>query len=103
MLDSMPSVEELPLNELADLVRLHMSSATNLGRTMRLLVPDAFPSSSSTHPDGDKINELDDAQAGAVAVLIELQLFHLHRASALLSQHKKAVGAQQEACKPSTP
>jgi hypothetical protein len=96
MSENLPHVEGLPVHELADLARLHIGSATNLRHTMRVLVPDAFPSPSSTQPNSDMVNELDSTQSDAVAVLIDLQLFHLHRASALLSRHKQAVRALQQ-------
>jgi hypothetical protein len=102
MLDSLPSVEELAHLELADLARLHMSSATNLRHTMHLLAPDVFTGTSGIHPDNDTLSELDGAQSDTVAVLIELQLFHLQRASALLA-HLKAVRTQPQDCKPNGP
>lgn len=102
MSGSLPAVEELAEDQLPELAQLHMSSAGNLRHTMHQLAPDSSAGHSCTTPDRGMLNELNEAQSGAVAVLIELQLFHLHRASALLAHHR-AMRVLQEERQSSTP
>lgn len=78
----------MDLHELPTLARLHTSSATNLMKTLRLLVPGAFPQDSNT-PNQLQVAHLDGPLLDAVGLLTELQLFHLQRAAELLAYRKK--------------
>lgn len=85
--DSLPRLDELDPQELPTLAKLHMHSAGNLMATIKLLAPGVFVDG-AVHPDHGRVAELEGSTLGMVNTLIELQLFQLRRASALV-QHSK--------------
>lgn len=86
-MSSLPAVEDLEKDQLPALSRLHLSSASNLMATIKLLAPRAFAEGASS-PDELLLAQLDGNLLDMVSCLVELQLFHLQRA-ALLAAHSR--------------
>lgn len=94
--NSLPAVEQLETQQLPVLAQLHVSSATNLMATARILAPSAFPEGASS-PDEHMLSQLDEPLLEVVCSLIDLQLFHLQRA-ALLSATSRRRSAGHPRC-----
>jgi len=84
----LPQIDDLNARELPGLAKLHLGSSANLMKTFRLLAPSVF-NDNSTLPDASLFLQLEGSDLEVVTVLIELQLFHLQRASALIAHAKQ--------------
>ena len=85
----LPDPTTLSYQDLPDLAKLHVSSARNMMSTMRLLVPHAF-TQDRDYPDLSALDSAAGCVLDMVAVLIDLQVFHLQRAQTLTaySRHR---------------
>lgn len=88
MQDRLPAADHLAPVKAARLAHLHIGSASNLMRTMRLMAPHIFDNDSSPTPSYVLLLQLEGAQLQLVLSLIELQLFNLERAAALVLRAK---------------
>ena len=84
----LPPVQDLELNDLPALAQLHMSSAANMMKTLRLLTPGVF-TDDSDRPNEALFLQLEGEQLDVVTMLIDLQLFHMTRAAALVAAAKE--------------
>lgn len=98
MQEALPSLEQFDIKELPSLAQLHMSSSANMMKTLRLLAPDVF-APGSREPDQAKFLQLQGSQLEMVGVLVELQIFHLLRASQLVSYTKQQLKQHGSAAK----
>lgn len=88
MQQDLPAIAAHDTKDTPLLAQLHLSSASNLMKTIRILAPSAFPTG-CTSPDQALLLQLGDSQLQVVTCLIELQLFHLQRAAALVAHAKQ--------------
>ena len=91
---SLPHVEELEHRELCPLAELHMGSAANLMKTLKLQVPHAFDQGTATTLNRTLFLQLEGRELELASMLIDLQLFHMQRASQLVAQAKGRLRAQ---------
>jgi len=77
------------------LAHLHLSSASNLMATIKLLVPHAF-NQDSAEPDMAVICSLTGTAESMVSTLIELQLLLLTRAKEVTQQMRLRIAQRQQ-------
>jgi hypothetical protein len=87
-MSTLPVIEDLETQHLPQLAQLHLSSAASLMATVKLLAPTAFAAGASS-PDELLLSKLDSSLLNMVSCLIELQLFHLQRASKLATSSRR--------------
>lgn len=87
-MSTLPNVDDLDTQQLPTLAQLHLSSASSLMATVKLLAPSAFPAEADS-PDEDLLSYLDSSLLSMVSCLIELQLFHLQRAAHLSATSRR--------------
>lgn len=67
----LPALQDLDVKETPHLAQLHLSSASNMMQTIRLVAPSAFVNGSAS-PDHALLLELEGSQLQLVTCLIEL-------------------------------
>lgn len=83
---------ELDTQELAVLAKLHMRSADSQLQAMKLLLPDVFDGAANT-PNPTRFLQLEGPRLQFASDMIDLQTFHLLRASQLVSGARRLLSA----------
>lgn len=92
---SLPALQDLKPDDAPHLAQLHLSSASNMMKTLRLVAPSVFVNRSAVVPDHALLLQLEGSQLQMVTCLIDLQLFHLQRAAALVAHAKQHMRSTQ--------
>jgi hypothetical protein len=92
---SLPALHDLKPDDAPHLAQLHLSSASNMMKTLRLVAPSIFVNASAAVPDHTLLLQLEGSQLQLVTCLIDVQLFHLQRAAALVAHARQHMCSTQ--------
>lgn len=94
---ALPALDLLPSDALAQLALVHLNSSTGLMTTLQLLVPKAFSSEGGGGcPNIEVLLGAGDSVLSVCFNLIELQLFHLLRAQAIIAHLRSRLAHKQQ-------
>lgn len=83
----LPLLASITAGALPGIVRIHVQSASHIKTLMRLLAPEAFTVNDAEPVSmGGLADRLPPSAEPMVLALIDLQIFHLHRAQELTAQ-----------------
>lgn len=83
----LPLLASITAGALPGIVRIHLQSASHIKTLMRLLAPEAFTVNDAEPVSmGGLADRLPPSAEPMVLALIDLQIFHLHRAQELTAQ-----------------
>lgn len=102
--NSLPELDDFgssSTKELAALAKVHMGSAAALLKTMRMLLPDVFVNGSDV-PVAAEFLKLEGHSLELAGRLVDLQMFHLLRASQLVAAAREQLGCCSKPSQPNT-